>query len=104
MMISYELLIGTIIFLLSIIGFFLVRFINSVDNMNNVLNDLKDLINKIQTDSQGQKKLCEERHASIDKKFKRIDEHVGNLYKGHNDNRDKIAKLREELINKRARE
>jgi len=99
MTISYELLIGIIIFLTSVIGFFLVRFIKSIDQMNEILNQLREYMNELQSESKVHKTLCNEKHLIIDRKFKRLDEHVGNLYKAHNDNRDKIAEIREERIN-----
>lgn len=98
MIISYELLIGIIVSLLSIIGFFLVRFIKSIDRMNEILTELRTFISELQSDSKVQKNVCYERHQSIDKKFKRVDEHIGTLYKYHNKQNEKISELNEKVI------
>jgi DNA-binding transcriptional MerR regulator len=98
MTISYELLIGIIIFLIGIIGFFLVRFIKSIDQMNEILDQLRTFISDLQSDSKVKKAVCQERHVVIESKFKRIDEHIGSLYKRQNNNRNKISELNEKIL------
>lgn len=105
--------------LITIIGFFLARYLHNQDKRNDlqdkkydlladgmkqqgnkfidVVQELRDLIASLRISSASQKTLAEERHKSTTDHLERVDQQIGELWKAHNNQEDKEAGRHNEL-------
>jgi hypothetical protein len=65
---------GVILLLLGIIGVFLKSLITAIDNLKTAVNNLRLLVELIKSENKAASKLCDLKHADIDKRLLYIED------------------------------